>query len=108
MGTGMHSELTGRENIYLSGTILGMTKVEVDRKFEEIVEFAELGKFIDTPIKRYFSGMKVRLGFAIAAHLEPEILLVDEVLAVGDARHKTSHKSEGKIYGSHETYFGDT
>ena len=85
VGTGMHQELTGRENIYLSGTILGMTKAEVDRKFEEIVEFAELGKFIDTPVKRYSSGMKVRLGFAIAAHLEPEILLVDEVLAVGDA-----------------------
>ena len=85
VGTGMHPELTGRENIYLSGTILGMTKAEIDKKFEEIVEFAELGKFIDTPVKRYSSGMKVRLGFAIAAHLEPEILLVDEVLAVGDA-----------------------
>ena len=85
VGTGMHPELTGRENIYLSGTILGMTRVEVDRKFDEIVEFAELSKFIDTPVKRYSSGMKVRLGFAIAAHLEPEILLVDEVLAVGDA-----------------------
>jgi len=85
VGTGMHPELTGRENIYLSGTILGMTKGEIDRKFDEIVEFAEIGKFIDTPIKRYSSGMKVRLGFAIAAHLEPEILLVDEVLAVGDA-----------------------
>ena len=85
VGTGMHPELTGRENIYLSGTILGMRKTEIDRKFDEIVEFAEIGKFIDTPIKRYSSGMKVRLGFAIAAHLEPEILLVDEVLAVGDA-----------------------
>lgn len=85
VGTGMHPELTGRENIYLAGTILGMKKAEIDRKFEEIVEFAEIGKFIDTPIKRYSSGMKVRLGFAIAAHLEPEILLVDEVLAVGDA-----------------------
>ena len=85
VGTGMHPELTGRENIYLSGTILGMRKAEIDRKFDEIVEFAEIGKFIDTPIKRYSSGMKVRLGFAIAAHLEPEILLVDEVLAVGDA-----------------------
>ncbi|HEC35649.1 MAG TPA: ABC transporter ATP-binding protein [Anaerolineae bacterium] len=85
VGTGMHPELTGRENIYLSGTILGMKKAEIDRKFDEIVEFAEIGKFIDTPIKRYSSGMKVRLGFAIAAHLEPGILLVDEVLAVGDA-----------------------
>ena len=85
VGTGMHGELTGRENIYLSGTILGMTKSEIDRKFDEIVEFAELGKFIDTPVKRYSTGMKVRLGFAIAAHLEPEILLIDEVLAVGDA-----------------------
>lgn len=84
VGTGMHPELTGRENIYLSGTILGMTKVEIDRKFEEIVEFAELSRFIDTPVKRFSSGMNVRLGFAIAAHLEPEILLVDEVLAVGD------------------------
>jgi len=85
VGTGMHPELTGRENIYLSGTILGMRKAEIDKKFDEIVEFAEIGKFLDTPIKRYSSGMKVRLGFAIAAHLEPEILLVDEVLAVGDA-----------------------
>lgn len=85
VGTGMHPELTGRENIYLAGTILGMKKAEIDRKFDEIVEFAEIGKFLDTPIKRYSSGMKVRLGFAIAAHLEPEILLVDEVLAVGDA-----------------------
>ena len=85
VGTGMHQELTGRENVYLSGTILGMRKAEIDRKFDEIVAFADIGKFIDTPIKRYSSGMKVRLGFAIAAHLEPEILLVDEVLAVGDA-----------------------
>jgi len=85
VGTGMHPELTGRENIYLNGTILGMKKAEIDRKFDEIVEFAEIAKFIDTPVKYYSSGMRVRLGFAIAAHLDPEILLVDEVLAVGDA-----------------------
>ncbi len=84
IGTGFHPELTGRENIYLSGAILGMTKKEIDRKFDEIVAFAELEKFTDTPVKRYSSGMWVRLGFAVAAHLEPEILLVDEVLAVGD------------------------
>ena len=84
VGTGFHPELTGRENIYLSGAILGMTKREIDRKFDEIVEFAEIEKFIDTPVKYYSSGMYVRLAFAVAAHLEPEILLVDEVLAVGD------------------------
>jgi ABC-type polysaccharide/polyol phosphate transport system ATPase subunit len=85
VGTGFHGELTGRENIYLSGAILGMKKREIDRKFDEIVTFAEVEKFIDTPVKRYSSGMYVRLAFAVAAHLEPEILLVDEVLAVGDA-----------------------
>lgn len=85
VGTGFHPELTGRENIYLNGAILGMSRTEVDHKFEEIVAFAELEKFIDTPVKRYSSGMYVRLAFAVAAHLEPEILLVDEVLAVGDA-----------------------
>lgn len=85
VGTGFHPELTGRENIYLNGAILGMTKQEVTRKFDEIVDFAELLKFIDTPVKRYSSGMYVRLAFAVAAHLESEILLVDEVLAVGDA-----------------------
>ncbi|MEM2615866.1 MAG: ABC transporter ATP-binding protein, partial [Thermoplasmatales archaeon] len=85
VGTGFHPELTGRENIYLNGAILGMKKKEIDRKFDEIVAFAELEKFIDTPVKRYSSGMYVRLAFAVAAHLEPEILLVDEVLAVGDA-----------------------
>lgn len=84
VGTGFHPELTGRENVYLNGVILGMTKVEVDRKFDEIVAFSGVEKFIDTPVKRYSSGMKVRLAFAVAAHLEPEILLVDEVLAVGD------------------------
>ena len=85
VGTGFHGDLTGRENIYLNGTILGMTKKWVDKKFEEIVDFAEVEKFIDTPVKHYSSGMYVRLAFAVAAHLEPEILLVDEVLAVGDA-----------------------
>jgi len=85
VGTGFHPELTGRENIYLNGTILGMTKYEVDRKFDEIVDFSGIEKFIETPAKRYSSGMRVRLAFAVAAHLEPEILLVDEVLSVGDA-----------------------
>jgi len=85
VGTGFHSELTGRENVYLSGAILGMRRAEIRRKFDEIVEFAELSKFIDTPVKRYSSGMTVRLGFAVAAHLEPEVLIVDEILAVGDA-----------------------
>ena len=84
VGTGFHPELTGRENVYLNGTILGMTKEEVDRKFDEIVAFSGVEKFIDTPVKRYSSGMNVRLAFAVAAHLEPEILLIDEVLAVGD------------------------
>jgi len=84
VGTGFHPELTGRENVYLNGTILGMRKNEVDRKFDEIVDFAAVDKFLDTPVKRYSSGMRVRLAFAVAAHLEPEILIVDEVLAVGD------------------------
>lgn len=85
VGTGFHPELSGRENIYLNGTILGMRRAEVKRKFDEIVEFSGVSKFIDTPIKHYSSGMKVRLAFAVAAHLEPEILIIDEVLAVGDA-----------------------
>ncbi len=85
VGTGFHPELTGRENIYLSGAILGMRKKEIDRNFDAIVDFAEVSRFVDTPVKHYSSGMYVRLAFAVAAHLEPEILLVDEVLAVGDA-----------------------
>ncbi|NHZ87097.1 MAG: ATP-binding cassette domain-containing protein [Planctomycetia bacterium] len=85
IGTGFHQELSGRENIYLNGTILGMTKAEINKNFDAIVEFSEVGKFIDTPVKRYSSGMYVRLAFAVAAHLNPEILIVDEVLAVGDA-----------------------
>jgi lipopolysaccharide transport system ATP-binding protein len=85
VGTGFHPELTGRENIFLNGAILGMTQREIRRKFDEIVAFAEVEKFLDTPVKRYSSGMYVRLAFAVAAHLEPEILVVDEVLAVGDA-----------------------
>ncbi len=85
VGTGFHPELTGRENIYLNGAILGMKRVEIERKFDEIVVFAEIEKFLDTPVKHYSSGMYVRLAFAVAAHMEPEILLVDEVLAVGDA-----------------------
>lgn len=111
IGTGFHPELTGRENIFLNGAILGMTKKEIRSKFDKIVEFSELGKFLDTPVKRYSSGMYVRLAFAVAAHLEPEVLIVDEVLAVGDHEFqkkclnqmdKVSHE-EGRtvIYVSH-------
>src|SRR5207237_1373266 len=85
VGTGFHPELTGRENVYLNGTILGMRKADIDRQFDDIVDFSGVARFLDTPVKRYSSGMQVRLAFAVAAHLEPEILLVDEVLAVGDA-----------------------
>jgi lipopolysaccharide transport system ATP-binding protein len=95
VGTGFHMELTGRENVYLNGAILGMTRAEIDRKFDEIVAFAEVEKFIDTPVKHYSSGMGLRLGFAVAAHLEPEILIVDEVLAVGDANFQ--NKCIGKM-----------
>jgi ABC-type polysaccharide/polyol phosphate transport system ATPase subunit len=95
VGTGFHPELTGRENIYLNGAILGMTRAEIRKKFDEIVDFAGVEKFLDTPVKRYSSGMYVRLAFAVAAHLEPEILLVDEVLAVGDTEFQK--KCLGKI-----------
>ena len=95
MGTGFHPELTGAENIYLNGAILGMRRSEIRRKFDEIVEFAEVQRFIDTPVKRYSSGMYVRLAFAVAAHLEPEVLIIDEVLAVGDVAFQK--KCLGKI-----------
>ena len=97
VGAGFHSELTGRENIQLNGAILGMTRAEIKSKFDEIVGFSEIGRFLDTPVKRYSSGMYVRLAFAVAAHLEPEILIVDEVLAVGDAEFQK--KCLGKMEG---------
>jgi lipopolysaccharide transport system ATP-binding protein len=96
VGTGFHPELSGRENVYMNGTILGMTKAEIDRKFDEIVDFSGVEKFLDTPIKRYSSGMQVRLAFAVAAHLEPEILIIDEVLAVGDVEFQ--RKCLGKMH----------
>ena len=95
VGTGFHPELTGRENVYLNGAILGMTKAEIDKKFDEIVEFAEMRQFIDTPVKRYSSGMYVKLAFSVAAHLDSEIMIMDEVLAVGDA--KFQNKCLGKM-----------
>jgi homopolymeric O-antigen transport system ATP-binding protein len=110
VGTGFHPELTGRENVYLNGAILGMRKAEIDRKFDEIVAFAEVDRFLDTPVKHYSSGMQTRLGFAVAAHLEPEILIVDEVLAVGDANfqkkcltkmHDVSEEGRTVIFVSH-------
>ncbi|MCL4849971.1 MAG: ABC transporter ATP-binding protein [Bryobacteraceae bacterium] len=110
VGTGFHPELTGRENIYMNGTILGMSKREIDRKFDEIVDFSGVEKFLDTPIKRYSSGMKVRLAFSVAAHLEPEILIIDEVLAVGDAEFQkkclgrmseVSHEGRTVLFVSH-------
>ena len=101
VGTGFHPELTGRDNIYLSGIILGMKKAEIDRKFDEIVEFAGIAKFIDTPVKRYSSGMYVRLAFAVGAHLEPEILIVDEVLAVGDLQFQKKCLSKMHDIGDH-------
>jgi lipopolysaccharide transport system ATP-binding protein len=101
VGTGFHPELTGRENIYLNGAILGMSRKEIQRKFDEIVDFAEVEKFLDTPVKRYSSGMYVRLAFSVAAHLEPEILVVDEVLAVGDTQFQK------KCLGKMENVAGD-
>lgn len=111
VGTGFHDELTGRENVYLNGAILGMTKQEIDNKFDEIVEFSEVGQFIDTPVKRYSSGMKVKLGFSVASHLDSEIMIMDEVLAVGDvnfqnkciARMRKVASEEGRtiLYVSH-------
>ena len=95
VGTGFHPELTGRENVYMNGAILGMTKAEIDRKFDDIVQFAEMEKFIDTPVKRYSSGMYVKLAFAVAAHLDSEIMVMDEVLAVGDM--KFQDKCLGKM-----------
>ncbi len=95
VGTGFHPELSGRDNVFMSGSILGMPRAEVARKFDEIVAFAEVEKFIDTPVKRYSSGMYVRLAFAVASFLEPEILIVDEVLAVGDAAFQ--RKSLGRL-----------
>lgn len=110
VGTGFHPELTGRENIYLNGAILGMTRAEIQRKFDEIVAFSEIERFLDTPVKHYSSGMYVRLAFAVAAHLEPEILVVDEVLAVGDAAFQkkclgkmgeVSHEGRTVLFVSH-------
>jgi lipopolysaccharide transport system ATP-binding protein len=111
VGTGFHPELTGRENVYINGAILGMTRREVTTKFEEIIDFAGVSDFIDTPIKRYSSGMTVRLGFAVAAHLDPDILIVDEVLAVGDLRfqnrciqqmRKIAHSGKTVLFVSHQ------
>ncbi len=101
VGTGFHPELTGRENIYLNGTILGMTKKEVDQKFDKIVDFSGIEKFINTPVKRYSTGMKVRLAFSVAAHLEPEVLIIDEVLAVGDADFQKKCLNKMEEIGQH-------
>jgi lipopolysaccharide transport system ATP-binding protein len=101
VGTGFHPELTGRENVYLYGAVLGMKKAEIDHKFDEIVAFAETDEFIDTPVKHYSSGMQVRLAFAVAAHLEPEVLIVDEVLAVGDARFQRKCLNKMQDVGQH-------
>jgi lipopolysaccharide transport system ATP-binding protein len=100
VGTGFHPELTGKENVYLNGTILGMRKEEVDRKFDEIVDFSGVEKFLETPVKRYSMGMRVRLAFAVAAHLEPEILIIDEVLAVGDAEFQKKCLNKMEAVGS--------
>lgn len=101
VGTGFHNELTGRENVFLNGTIMGMRRAEVQRKFDEIVEFSGVEKFLDTPVKRYSSGMRVRLAFAVAAHLEPEILIIDEVLAVGDAAFQRKCLDKMEDVGQH-------
>ena len=101
VGTGFHPELTGRENVFLNGAVLGMTKTDITSKFDEIVNFAGVDRFIDTPVKRYSSGMQVRLAFSVAAHLEPEVLLIDEVLAVGDA------EFQRKCLGRMETVAGE-
>jgi lipopolysaccharide transport system ATP-binding protein len=104
VGTGFHPELTGRENIYLNGSILGMRKAEIDRKLDQIIDFSGVERFLDTPVKRYSSGMQVRLAFAVAAHLEPEILIVDEVLAVGDAEFQRKCLGKmGEVAGSGRT-----
>ena len=95
IGTGFHRDLTGRENVYLNGSILGMSRIDIKSKFDEIVEFAGVEQFIDTPIKRYSSGMEVRLAFSVAAHVQPDILIVDEVLAVGDIEFQ--RKCMGKL-----------
>ena len=101
VGTGFHPELTGRENMFLSGAILGMRRAEIAKKFDEMVAFAEVERFIDTPVKHYSSGMYLRLAFAVAAHLEPEILLVDEVLAVGDMRFQRKCIDKMQDVGQH-------
>src|SRR5215510_12596041 len=101
VGTGFHPELTGRENVYLNGAILGMRKSEISRKFDEIVSFAEVEKFIDTPVKRYSTGMYMRLAFGVAAHMETEVLIVDEVLAVGDAQFQKKCFQKMREIGSH-------
>jgi lipopolysaccharide transport system ATP-binding protein len=102
VGTGFHPELTGLENVYLNGTILGMSKREIDRRLDEIIEFAEVDRFLDTPVKRYSSGMRVRLAFAVAAHLDPEILIIDEVLSVGDYNFQTKCLNKMRSIASEE------
>lgn len=107
VGVGFHPELTGRENVYLNGAILGLSRAEIDRRFDEIAAFAEVDRFLETPVKRYSSGMRVRLGFAVAAHLDPEILLIDEVLSVGDYgfQQKSLRKMKEVIAGGRTVLF---